>query len=97
MKLLKVIMRIKKQGFCFLFITLFIYSIWNFASIIGFAKANMMIPQINQTENYSFEISSPVAFPGTVITNKNSNSPFATTQNAFWVSDSSHSLAGQCT
>ncbi len=35
------------------------------------------------------------AFPGTVITSKNSTSTYATTLNAFWVSD--HALAGQCT
>ena len=34
-------------------------------------------------------------FPPTVITSKTSTSPYATTKNAFWVSD--NSLAGQCT
>jgi hypothetical protein len=34
-------------------------------------------------------------FPPTVLTSVNSTSPYATTKNAFWVSD--HSLAGQCT
>ena len=50
------------------------------------------VSQFDSTED---NVTSPSAFPATVITSASSTSPFATTQNAFWETNSS--LAGQCT
>ena len=47
------------------------------------------------TFRFTSDLTVSSVFPTTVITSRSSTSPYATTKNAFWVSD--HSLAGQCT
>ena len=75
---------------------LYIYTPWIGQGGGGQMGGNYLFWDIwYNTFSFGGSAATTAAFPPTVITTKFSTSPYATSQNAFWVSD--HSLAGQCT